>query len=170
MFGNWGRCECNNQGKCEKGDACFFKKAKAALERAHDIRKFEIELLWKRAAYVATFQTLLFAAVGLSFRADTDNGNLIDLFQIVTCIAGVFSSFFWRLINKGSKFGMKTGPSISIFWSMNSRVICIKRCCIAAKNLYYLAWQIALKENARKKASQIKSLSGPRRNPIPFRE
>jgi len=101
MFGDWGRCECNNQGKCEKGDACFFKKARAALERAHDIRKFEIELLWKRAAYVATFQTLLFAAMGLSFRA---YGDLASLFQIITCVAGVFSSFFWYLINKGSKF------------------------------------------------------------------
>lgn len=102
MFGDSGRCECNNRGKCAKGDACFYKKAKAALKRAHDIRKFEIELLWKRAAYVATFQTLLFAALGLSFRAH-DNDQVI-LFQIVTCVAGVFSSFFWRLINKGSKF------------------------------------------------------------------
>ena len=107
MFGERGRCECNNQGKCVRGNACYYKKAKAALDRAHDIRKFEIELLWKRAAYVATFQTLLFAALGLSFRADagdTGNGNLVDLFQIVTCIAGIFSSFFWYLINKGSKF------------------------------------------------------------------
>jgi len=104
MFGAAGRCECNNQANCARGDACYYKKAKAALDRAHDIRKFEIELLWKRAAYVATFQTLLFAALSLSFRADTDNGNLVDLFQIVTCIAGVLSSFFWRLINKGSKF------------------------------------------------------------------
>jgi len=103
MFGDSGRCECNNHGKCARGNACYYKKAKAALDRAHDIRKFEIELLWKRAAYVATFQTLLFAALGLSFRAE-NNVGLVFSFQIATCVAGVISSFFWRLINKGSKF------------------------------------------------------------------
>jgi len=102
MFGDVRRCACNNQGMCVKGNACYYKKAKSALKRAHDIRKFEIELLWKRAAYVATFQTLLFAAMGLSFRAQ--HNDLVPLFQIVTCIAGVFSSFFWCLINWGSKF------------------------------------------------------------------
>jgi len=102
MFGDDSGCECKNPKTCKKGKCSYCKRAKAALNRAHDIRKFEIELLWKRAAYVATFQTLLFAALGLSFRAQ--DGNLVPLFQIITCIAGVFSSFFWRLINKGSKF------------------------------------------------------------------
>jgi len=102
MFGDSERCKCNNQGKCPRGNACYYQKAKAALKRAHEIRQFEIELLWKRAAYVATFQTLLFAALGLSFRAEA--GHPVIVFQIVTCVAGVFSAFFWRLINKGSKF------------------------------------------------------------------
>ena len=36
-----------------------------ALERAHDIRKFEINLTWKRATYVGAFQGFLFAALGV---------------------------------------------------------------------------------------------------------
>ena len=105
MFGDARRCECNNQGKCPKGKDCYYKKAKAALDRAHDIRKFEIELLWKRAAYVATFQTLLFAALGFSFR--TESNIFVSLFQIVTCIAGIFTSFFWRVINEASRLWHK---------------------------------------------------------------
>lgn len=88
-------------------------RAQKALDRAHDIRKFEIELLWKRAAYVATFQTLLFAALGLSFYSDNNDAfdissnsasPMTSIFQLIICIAGVFTSYFWRLINKGSKF------------------------------------------------------------------
>jgi len=102
MFGEDGRCEFDDQGKCVRGKRFYRRRAKAALNRAHDIRKFEIELLWKRTAYVATFQTLLFAALGFSFRAES--GSIVSLFQLITCAAGVFSSFFWYLINKGSKF------------------------------------------------------------------
>lgn len=78
-------------------------KAKAALERAHDIRKFEIDLLWKRAAYAATFQTFLFAALGVSFSSDSPDPTVYIL-RIIICIVGMFSAFFWYLINNGSKF------------------------------------------------------------------
>lgn len=103
MFGSTDRCECGNSAICAKGNNCYYKKAKAALDRAHDIRKFEIDLLWKRATYVATFQTLLFAALGLSFDSG-DTKPIISVFQLIVCVAGIFTSFYWRLINKGSKF------------------------------------------------------------------
>jgi len=41
----------------------------AALERAHEIRQFEIDLYWKRANYFWLFQAAVFAAIGLSWRA-----------------------------------------------------------------------------------------------------
>jgi len=103
MFGNEVCRECNNQGECTKGDGCYYKKAKAALDRAHEIRKFEIGLLWERAKYVATFQTFLFAALGVSFSVD-DPKSVVYILRIIICIVGVYSSFFWCLINKGSKF------------------------------------------------------------------
>ena len=103
MFGSTDRCECENSTICVKGNNCYYTKAKAALDRAHEIRKFEIELLWKRATYVATFQTLLFAALGLSF-ASKNPQPIISVFQLIICTAGIFTSYYWRLINKGSKF------------------------------------------------------------------
>lgn len=107
MFGSKGRCKCKNMRKCKMGKACYYKKAEAALMRAHDIRKFEIDLLWRRAAYVGTFQTLLFAALGASFSADKltpESEFAIDFLRLAICVAGIFIAFFWYLINKGSKF------------------------------------------------------------------
>lgn len=103
MFGDARRCACNNHGECAKGDACYYKKAKAALIRAHEIRQFEIELLWKRTAYVATFQTFLFAALGVSFSAESPESTVYIL-RFIVCVVGMFSAFFWYLINNGSKF------------------------------------------------------------------
>lgn len=107
MFGSKGRCKCKNSQKCEMGEACYYKKARAALNRAHNIRKFEIDLLWRRAAYVGTFQTLLFAALGASFSAgqlEPESAFAIDFLRLLICVAGIFIAFFWYLINNGSKF------------------------------------------------------------------
>lgn len=40
------------------------KKREGALERAHDLRKFEIDLLWKRSAYFWGLQVAAFAGLG----------------------------------------------------------------------------------------------------------
>lgn len=118
MFNNKKNDEQTNNATLKKGGR-YRKKVKSALNRAHDIRKFEIELLWKRATYAAIFQTLLFAALGLSFYSGTT--ILIDaeptsideltktkpissIFRFIICIAGMFTSFYWCLINIGSKF------------------------------------------------------------------
>ncbi|PSJ55947.1 hypothetical protein C7I85_25910 [Mesorhizobium soli] len=37
----------------------------AALERAHEIRKFEIELYWKRATYFWILHGAVFTAIGV---------------------------------------------------------------------------------------------------------
>jgi len=113
MFCSEKSCDCDSPEGCKKikrkknktycrKKACR-KKAKAALIRAHDIRKFEIELLWKRTTYMSTFQAFLFAALGVSFSADSPELSIYVL-RIIVCIVGVFSALFWFLMNKGSKF------------------------------------------------------------------
>jgi len=108
MFCSENFCDCCSlekckENKCADGKIICRKKAKAALERAHEIRKFEIDLLWKRTTYMSTFQAFLFAALGVSFSAD--NPELAVYFlRVIVCVVGMFSALFWFLMNKGSKF------------------------------------------------------------------
>jgi len=77
------------------------EKLKAALERALDIRKFEIELYWKRAAYFWTLIAAAFAGYFVILGAQ----NLDDkrfLAFIVACIGFLFT-FAWFQVNRGSK-------------------------------------------------------------------
>jgi len=76
-------------------------KLKAALEHALDIRKFEIELYWKRAAYFWTLIAAAFAGYFLILSTQ----NLDDkkfLAFIVACVGFVFT-FAWFQVNRGSK-------------------------------------------------------------------
>jgi len=76
-------------------------KAQKALEHALDIRKFEIDLYWRRAAY---FWTLIAAAFAGYF-AILSAEHLKDkeyLAYIVSCIGGLFT-WAWFLVNQGSK-------------------------------------------------------------------
>jgi hypothetical protein len=66
---------------------------------ALDIRKFEIELYWKRASY---FWTLI-AATFAGFFALATNGLHPRLIFLVSCI-GVILSVGWYLVNRGSKY------------------------------------------------------------------
>lgn len=77
------------------------KKLMAALEHALDIRKFEIELYWKRAGY---FWTLIAAALAGYFLI-LNSQNLDDkrfLAFIVACVGFLFT-FAWFQVNRGSK-------------------------------------------------------------------
>lgn len=72
-----------------------------ALAHALDIRKFEIELYWKRAAYFWTLIAAAFAGYFLILGAE----NLRDhefLAFVVTCVGFVFT-FAWFEVNRGSK-------------------------------------------------------------------
>lgn len=117
MFCSEDCCECDSpenrkEEKRTTDKTLCRKKAEAALKRAHDIRKFEITMLWERARYVATFQTLLFAALGVAFSAEIlapdasseNQKSTVYILRPIICVVGVYSSFFWCLINKGSKF------------------------------------------------------------------
>lgn len=76
------------------------KKAENALHHAHEIRKFEIELYWKRAAY---FWTLIAAAFAGYFVLIKTNPTDVSNAFIVACI-GVVLSVGWFQVNRGSKY------------------------------------------------------------------
>lgn len=79
----------------------FDGKQGKALEQAQDIRKFEIDLYWRRAAYFWTFIGATFAG----FIATQASGaqNKQDLSVVLSCLGVVFS-FAWVCVNRGSKF------------------------------------------------------------------
>lgn len=90
-----------NQISQEEYDKAFEGKEKEALEHALDIRKFEIELYWKRATYFWTF----IGATLAGFVAVQNFGETIrqDMSVILASLGLVFS-FAWVLVNRGSKF------------------------------------------------------------------
>lgn len=73
---------------------------KEALKQALDIRKFEIELYWKRATYFWTFLAATFAGYFLVHRMDSPPQYLL----FIVCNLGFMFSLCWFLVNKGSKF------------------------------------------------------------------
>jgi hypothetical protein len=79
-----------------------FKKRENALDRALDIRKFEIELYWKRATYFWTFIAATFAGYGAVQASNMKDRSRTDLLVILSCLGLVFS-VGWVLVNKGSK-------------------------------------------------------------------
>lgn len=72
-----------------------------ALERALDIRKFEIDLYWRRAAYFWTLIAATFA--GFVAIQASDSQNKANL-SILLCTIGIVFSFGWLCVNRGSKF------------------------------------------------------------------
>jgi hypothetical protein len=70
-----------------------------ALDVALDIRKFEIDLYWKRATY---FWTLIGAAFAGFFLLRSKDAGYYSLL-LVSCI-GFLLSLGWYLVNRGSKY------------------------------------------------------------------
>lgn len=70
------------------------------LQYALDIRKFEIELYWKRATY---FWTLIAATFGGYFALATYANTRPVMVFLVACI-GLVLSTGWYLVNRGSKY------------------------------------------------------------------
>jgi hypothetical protein len=71
------------------------------LERAYDIRKFEIDLYWKRASYFWGFLVASFTAYFIV----TDSskfGSKTHYEFLVMCLGFTFS-LSWYLVNRGSK-------------------------------------------------------------------
>lgn len=72
-----------------------------ALERALDIRKFEIDLYWKRATYFWTFIAATLA--GFVAIQASSSSNKTDL-SVLLCNLGIVFSFGWLCVNRGSKY------------------------------------------------------------------
>ncbi|MBN8227604.1 hypothetical protein JYK02_08805 [Corallococcus macrosporus] len=83
-------------------------KPKEALRQALEIRKFEIELYWKRATYFWTFIGAAFVAFGVFYNTTPAKGtSAVETREralvLISCIGFVFS-LAWYYVNKGSKF------------------------------------------------------------------
>ena len=95
-----------------------YKKLKTAFNLAHDVRKFEIELFWKRGTYFWAFILASFTAYFVTFGKILEKSCFslctiirfspmakIALF-VIACLCFIFC-YSWVLINKGSKFWQK---------------------------------------------------------------
>jgi hypothetical protein len=94
---NWYANKFN--GNAKAGEAVF-----EAYKMAMDVRKFEIELYWKRAAYFWAFIVLAFGAYGATLTARTINPIVqSDALFISACIGTVLAVALY-FVNRGSKF------------------------------------------------------------------
>ncbi len=76
-------------------------RAGRALANALDIRKFEIELYWKRATYFWAFIAAAFAGYSLTYKTAVEHEAYLS---VVFSSLGLVFSFAWYLVNRGSKF------------------------------------------------------------------
>ncbi|HAU5429408.1 hypothetical protein QL185_07430 [Cronobacter malonaticus] len=83
------------------------KKIISAMDKAHDIRKFEIELYWKRATYFFAFFTIIAAAFGFLF-IDTNH----QLYSPGVAIVGTVFAMCFYYVNEGSKYWQRNWESI----------------------------------------------------------
>lgn len=73
---------------------------KAALARAHELRKFEIENYWKRSSYFWGFQLVSFGALALSGK----DGRFHPQIVLIVAVLGALAALTAILSAKGSKF------------------------------------------------------------------
>lgn len=78
------------------------EKTHRALDYALDIRKFEIELYWKRATYFWALIAVAFAGFFAVLASEKIDERELYSF-IVGCVGFVFS-WSWFLVNRGSKY------------------------------------------------------------------
>src|SRR5271157_3188067 len=82
-------------------------RAKEAFAIAHDTRKFEIELYWRRSAYFWAFVAAAFAgyfALASSSQAGTTGQENLVPYQLLVAIVGMTFSLSWHLVGRASKF------------------------------------------------------------------
>ena len=84
-----------------KGEKEADTRAGRALTLALDIRKFEIELYWKRATYFWGFIAVAFTGHALTYKTASDHEPWLSL---LFSSLGLIFSWAWFLVNRGSKF------------------------------------------------------------------
>lgn len=79
------------------------EKRRLAFEKAHEIRKFEIELYWKRTTYFWAFIAFSFGAyIAVVSSESKEFTNRENYAFVITCIGFIFS-LSWYLVNRASK-------------------------------------------------------------------
>lgn len=84
-------------------------KAKIALEYALDIRKFEIELYWKKATYFWALIAVAFAGYFAVLGSNKINDKEYLSF-IIGCVGFLFT-WAWFTVNRGSKYWQENWES-----------------------------------------------------------
>ena len=74
------------------------------LDRAHDIRKFEIDLYWRRATYFWTLIGAAFVAFFVVQGIDGLGNQKQQVFSFIVANLGFVFSIGWFFVNRGSKF------------------------------------------------------------------
>lgn len=85
-----------------------------ALKEAQEIRKFEIDLYWKRTAFFWAFITVIYTALFSVLCKYVDCPAKYSFFiPVISTLSGLgfFFSVAWHLVNKGSKFWQKNWES-----------------------------------------------------------
>ncbi|WP_323640870.1 hypothetical protein [Pectobacterium polonicum] len=77
-------------------------KLEKAFKQVSDIRKFEIELYWKRATYFWTLISVSF--IGYFSMVSSSSSTYKFSFSLVISLVGLVLAIAWFLANKGSKF------------------------------------------------------------------
>jgi len=96
------------------------RKRREAYDKAHDIRKFEIEMYWRRSAYLWTLHGAALAGLALILStvtlsedclrpaSETTEKCNLDWVRLVVIVAiwcfGTFTAFVWLLLLRGAKF------------------------------------------------------------------
>lgn len=77
-----------------------------ALKEAQEIRKFEIDLYWRRTGFFWAFITIIYTALFATLCKYIENTNYSFLAPVISTLSGLgfFFSVAWHMINKGSKF------------------------------------------------------------------
>ena len=84
-----------------------------ALKEAQEIRKFEIDLYWRRTGFFWAFITIIYTALFAVLCKYVENKAYNFLVPIITTLSGLgfFFSIAWHMVNKGSKFWQKNWES-----------------------------------------------------------
>ena len=81
-----------------------------ALKEAQEIRKFEIDLYWKRTGFFWAFITVIYTALFAVLCKYMECSNKYSFFvPVISALSGLgfFFSVAWHMVNKGSKFWQK---------------------------------------------------------------
>jgi hypothetical protein len=91
--------------------------ANEALRYAHDIRKFEIDLYWKRSAYFQTVLGIILGALALTLKTNETAGVKsgwtieVSVLQATILCLGSVLAFAWYAATRGGKYWQRNWES-----------------------------------------------------------